>query len=232
MSSCPHCQKQIEIKEEHYGTLYRCAYCKTEFFVDFSGQPENSKEAPPIEEDKEQVASFEPQPESTGSENAAPSGFDFLNSPVQPLENASENGFSTSYEESVTPLMTDPVTPVAEPQEHVPMNSAEPEPESFGNQGNSFINEISDFGNEVQAYTGILNLNLTIDEIDLPDQKNLLLEQLEDKRFGFDMEEVKEKLKYGKLEIHNLPVSKAVVLIHRLQGLSLKISWSENVITQ
>lgn len=244
MSSCPNCQKQIEIKEEHYGTLYRCAYCKSEFFVDFSGQPENSKEAPPIEEGHlENFASEElplaanPEPAilpEMSAENSPQSGLDFLNSNFQPLPIlGAEPSEMPSHDEAA---MTSTPEPIAEPEpvpEYEPIPIAEQSNSSFDvGGGASFLNEISDFGNEVQTHSGVLNFNITIDDIDLPEQKNLLLEQLEDRRFGFDMDEVKEKLKYGKIEIHNLPAPKAIVLIQRLQGIALKISWSENVITQ
>lgn len=238
MSSCPNCQKEIEIKEEHYGTLYRCAYCKSEFFVDFSGQPENSKEAPPLEsENLENFASEELplnaplEPEASPempSENKDSSGLDFLNSSYNPpaeMSNMEATDMTPQYEPLPTPDTQYATEPEIEPA--VPVN-----PGFDAGVGASFLNEISDFGNEVQTHSGVLNFNITIDDIDLPEQKNLLLEQLEDRRLGFDMDEVREKLKYGKIEIHNLPAPKAIVLIQRLQGLALKISWSENVITQ
>lgn len=243
MSSCPNCQKQIEIKEEHYGTLYRCAYCKSEFFVDFSGQPENSKEAPPIEEGnlesfagEELPLAVSPDPVTLPDpvpENNASSGLDFLNSNFQqPSVLTTEPAEQVSQYESLTASEPES-TPEPEPALQYEPPVIEPSNTSFvGGAGATFLNEISEFGNEVQTSSGVLNFNITIDDIDLPEQKNLLLEQLEDRRFGFDIDEVKEKLKYGKIEIHNFPAPKAIVLIQRLQGLSLKISWSENVITQ
>lgn len=94
------------------------------------------------------------------------------------------------------------------------------------------FNDVVEFGNDVQNHNGVLTFDITIDEIDLPGTKKMLIEFLEDSRLGLDIEEIKTKLKYGKIEIQNFPAPKAIVLIQRIQGLSLKVYWRQNVSTQ
>lgn len=266
MSSCPNCHKQIEIKEEHFGTLYRCSFCKSEFFVDFSGIPENSKE--PLASESE-VLSPEAPLSTTNQEVVPPSEeFQMASSHEQGnsgvLDSFFQQNIGTSLEPENPGFHTQPLPdslgapmdystpgnpldsmsayqePVGESSSAPISSEASVPTENFSSEimpaespvGGAFFNEVAEFGNQVQNHSGILNFDIVIDEIDLPEQKQLLLEHLEDKRFGLDIEEVKTKLKYGKIEIQNFPAPKAIVLVQRLQGLSLKISWRENVATQ
>lgn len=189
MSSCPNCHKQIEIKEEHFGTLYQCSFCKSEFFVDFSGTPENSKE--PLATEPE-LASQEPNISPLNNEIAPPIDESQLASPY--IQESNENMVAPAeYQPLVNPLESMNTFPepagegfseIVSEVSSIPDNfSSVPESvEKF--EGGVFFNDVADFGNEVQNHTGVLNFDIVIDEIDLPEQKMLLLEHLEDKRFG------------------------------------------------
>lgn len=266
MASCPNCQKQIEINEEHFGTLFRCSYCKSEFFVDFSGVPENSKE--PLQNETESkpepLIEVKPAEEIQSSISKDPAelqnfGMDFMNPPQSenPLPSAySENNYLNQDEPAATNYLDNNFLSTNQEQatsESKPLAGGDAV-ESFYNQeeqiaepaqkfnssvevaskkpmGNMF-NDVVDFGNDVENHNGVLTFDITIDEIDLPEQKNMLIEFLEDSRLGLDIEEIKTKLKYGKIEIQNFPAPKAIVLIQRIQGLSLKVYWRQNVSTQ
>lgn len=40
MTLCPSCQQPIEVSAKHAGSLFRCPHCHSQFFIDFSGNPE------------------------------------------------------------------------------------------------------------------------------------------------------------------------------------------------
>lgn len=268
MASCPNCQKQIEINEEHFGTLFRCSHCKSEFFVDFSGVPENSKEPlqneiePPLIPLADVKPDVEIQSVISKVQESQSFGMDFMNPSEQQSENSlpstfSQNNYLNQHEPAAANylennfLSANQELPVQESQ---PLAGGDGTAESFYNQteqsiepmqtlnssvdsasekpvGNMF-NDVVEFGNNVQNHNGVLTFDITIDEIDLPEQKSMLIEFLEDSRLGLDIAEIKTKLKYGKIEIQNFPAPKAIVLIQRIQGLSLKVYWRQNVSTQ
>lgn len=196
MAACPHCLKQIEIHEENFGTLFQCPYCHTEFFVDFNGLPEHSKE-PSLE-------ATAPPPMEIPKHEEIPGHKEILN----PLELTQE-------------LTQDPAQDLAQ----------EPSIDIVGGQEqkNLFFEEILAFGNDSKNHETVLSFDVTIEDIDLPEQKRDLIELLEDKRLGLDIDEIKSKLNSGKLKIENFPAAKAIVLIQRIQGLSLTVYWSQNV---
>jgi hypothetical protein len=269
MASCPNCQKQIEINEEHFGTLFRCSHCKSEFFVDFSGVPENSKEPlqNEIEPSSAPLAEVKPEAEIKSTISEVPEsqnfGMDFMNPSESQSENQlppatfSENNYLNQHEPGATNYLDNnflSTNQEQQAQENQTQADGDGGAESFYNQveqgigpaqtfnpsvdsvtekpmGNMF-NDVVEFGNDVQNHNGVLTFDITIDEIDLPEQKKMLIEFLEDSRLGLDIEEIKTKLKYGKIEIQNFPAPKAIVLIQRIQGLSLKVYWRQNVSTQ
>ena len=40
MTLCPSCQQPIEVSAKQAGSLFRCPHCHSQFFIDFSGNPE------------------------------------------------------------------------------------------------------------------------------------------------------------------------------------------------
>ncbi len=202
MVGCPHCLKQIEINEENFGTLFQCPYCHTEFFVDFNGLPENSK-APSID-------TTEPPPAEIPGHDGFPRNGEILDH-----EKILDNKEVLEPIEPSQVFAAKPLIDVFEDQE----------------QKNHFFDEVVAFGNDSKNYENVLSFDVTIEDIDLPEQKRDLIELLEDKRLGLDIDEIKIKLNSGKLKIENFPAAKAIVLIQRIQGLSLTVYWSQNVAT-
>lgn len=196
MVGCPHCLKQIEIHEENFGTLFQCPYCNTEFFVDFNGLPEHSKE---------------PSLETTAPRPAEISRHEEIHQHEEILEHED---------------VLEPIAPTHDLAQEPLIDTVENR-----EQKNHFFDEVLAFGNDSKNYENVLSFDVTIEDIDLPEQKRDLIELLEDKRLGLDIDEIKFKLNSGKLKIENFPAAKAIVLIQRIQGLSLTVYWSQNVAT-
>ena len=261
MAQCPSCQSEIQIGSDQFGTLFQCPNCGADFFVDFNGTPENSKQPQAVihetthaDENQnlldvipdgatpEQVASDDRNfLESTSDQNfdngaqerheedpvESNFGLDFLSSSPS-VENNSNSLDEYESSENAEPAdltlnqnLTESYNTNPPPVNH--------ESQAIGDSQD--LNEISDFGNALSEHITTLTLNIVIEDIDLPEQKTLLIETIEDSRLGLDADEIRSKLPYGKVEIQEYPVSKAVVLIHRLQGLGFSIVWSENVST-
>ena len=228
MTSCPSCQKSIQISEEHYGTLFKCSFCGSEFFVDFSGTPENSKEPlpetpqiPPVSELVNLQPEIDPPP---GSESLASESFE-----GQPLEAPSmveTPAVASNYENFWNHQM-----PEGNQSSETSQSDFEEQVSSASIPSVSF-DEVRDFGNNNKNYEGVLSFDLKIEDIDLSAQKTFLLECIEDSRLGLDLEEVRKRLDSGVLEILDFPAAKTIVLVQRLQGQGFEITWREHVSTQ
>lgn len=62
MSSCPRCFQQVEILDQHKGTLFTCPHCTAVFFIDWNGQPEATSQEveSPLEASNEAFAEVDP----------------------------------------------------------------------------------------------------------------------------------------------------------------------------
>lgn len=47
MAVCPSCQQPIEVSAKNAGALFKCPHCNSQFFIDFSGNPEVAQEHEP-----------------------------------------------------------------------------------------------------------------------------------------------------------------------------------------
>lgn len=90
------------------------------------------------------------------------------------------------------------------------------------------ISEVSEFSNSDQAF-GPLSYSVMIDAIDTKEVRQLLAEALNDAKFQWDAKELLKQIKMGRLLLENLNPVKASVLIHRLQDVPVKVSWTQNV---
>lgn len=232
MAQCPNCSKTIAVTEDHFGTLYRCEHCNTEFFIGFDGAPENSK-APlasdlPTEESNEPVVqpmspmaididqaqgpaiSLSDMLGSTQEEPSEQSASDLFNIQTPPYEHANE-----SYEQ---PQAQEPIVEIPQQQ---------PTTNAFKN----FAEDVQNFGNDVSE-SGILTFDIEISGIDLGETKRDLLEALDDKRFGWNLEEITENIKDGKLKLSNVSAPKIIVLVKRIIPIGLVLNWRHHVSTQ
>ncbi|MBL7557245.1 MAG: hypothetical protein JNM24_15570 [Bdellovibrionaceae bacterium] len=235
MAQCPNCSKPIAVTEDHFGTLYRCEHCKTEFFIGFDGAPENSKEPLPSDLVVEEPA--EPLVSSTNSldlnvtppDNApAVSLSDMLGAPDdqgnqnQPMSDLF-NIQTPSYEQPEQQY--EPSQPSAEPIVEIP-----PE-RPVSNAFKDFTDDVQNFGNGISE-AGILSFDIEISGIDLGETKRDLIEALDDKRFGWNLDEVTESIKDGKLTLTNVSAPKIIVLVKRITPIGLSLNWRHHVSTQ
>lgn len=206
MALCPNCQISIEIGSEHFGSLFRCPNCKAEFFVGFDGVPENSKE--PALVDDPVVDSTQPVDESLGMGTT-----DQLNPSYDMYSILNSNA-----------------------SEPIKINDDNPTSENFDSQKVNDINQstrTADIVQDIQDYANSTANSLTFDLVitgfDLAEQRDVLLEILADKKFNWDLENIKSLIALGKLELKNVAPAKSVILIKRLLSAGIEINWSQNV---
>lgn len=202
MAQCPNCSKSIAVTEDHFGTLYRCEHCGTEFFIGFDGAPENSKEpiaSDPVVEEPAVTPLSDMSADPQESTNQQPTS-DLFN--IQ----------TPSYEQSF-------------------YQSPEPGGETGSDVFKSFTEDVQNFGNEISE-TGILTFDIEISGIDLGEIKRDLIEALDDKRFGWNLEEITESIKDGKLTLSNVSAPKIIVLVKRITPIGLSLNWRHHVSTQ
>lgn len=234
MAQCPNCSKPIAVTEDHFGTLYRCEHCKTEFFIGFDGAPENSKEPLPsdviVEEPIEPVV----QPINPVDMNVSPpadapavSLSDMLASP----DDQSNQNLPTSDLFNIqTPSYEQPEQNYEQSPPMEPLVEIPPE-RPVSNAFKDFTDDVQNFGNEISE-AGILSFDIEISGIDLGETKRDLIEALEDKRFGWNIEEITENIKDGKLTLTNVSAPKIIVLVKRITPIGLSLNWRHHVSTQ
>tara|TARA_B110001454_G_scaffold16145_2_gene14615 strand:+ start:29750 stop:30469 length:720 start_codon:yes stop_codon:yes gene_type:complete len=239
MAQCPNCSKPIAITDDNFGTLFRCEHCKAEFFIGFDGVPENSKE--PLASDL----------------TAEPTNEEPVIQPEEPIANQMlppvEGGMSLDYgspendpyaqQQQDQPQSND-LFNIQGNQEQQPEMNAMPEmnslpeeplaeqiPRPTTNAFKNFADDVQNFGNDVSE-TGLLSFDIEISGIDLGETKRDLIEALEDKRFGWNIEDLTQNMKDGKLTISNVSAPKIIVLVKRITALGLVLSWRHHVSTQ
>lgn len=239
MAQCPNCSKTIAVTEDHFGTLYRCEHCKTEFFIGFDGAPENSKEPLPsdvvVEEPVEPIV----QPMNSMDISINPSQdvpavslSDMLGTPEDSNQQSGSDLFNiqpSSYEQPQQSQNEQPSYeangPASEPIVEIP--DEQPKSNAF----KDFTEDVQNFGNGISE-AGILTFDIEISGIDLGETKRDLIEALDDKRFGWNLDEITENIKDGKLTLTNVSAPKIIVLVKRITPIGLSLNWRHHVSTQ
>ncbi len=92
--------------------------------------------------------------------------------------------------------------------------------------------DIAEYGNspESQAREGLLRFNICLTNIDTSDVRKSVREVLEDPRFLFDVEAILHSIRDGEVKISDVTPVKAAVLIQRLRGLPVGITWEQYAI--
>lgn len=206
MAQCPNCSQTIAITEDHFGTLYRCEHCKAEFFIGFDGVPENSKEAVPENQASPAVTS-EPKVALTSGLPEIPAVPEAAGGNVKDIFNIDNAPHSMGV--SLEPAQT--------------IGSGE----AFKN----FTEDVETFGNEV-SLSGVLTFDIEISGIDLAELKSELLDALEDSRFGWNLDDIKESIKDGTLILKKISAPKMIVLVKRITPIGLNLNWRHHVATQ
>jgi hypothetical protein len=220
MAQCPNCSKPIAITDDNFGTLYRCEHCNTEFFIGFDGVPENSKE--PLIETDEPIASQMLSPIDGGMtlDYGSPG-----NDPYAQQQSQSNDLFNIQ-DNHAEPQQEMNSLPEESVQQTTPQT-----PKPSGNAFKNFTDDVQSFGNDTSE-TGLLSFDIEISGIDLGETKRDLIEALEDKRFGWNIDDLTQNMKGGKLTLSNVSAPKIIVLVKRITALGLVLNWRHHVSTQ
>ena len=210
MSECPSCHSQIEIRPEFFGGLFTCPRCQSMYFISFDGVPESQdlrSAAPP---EVSQAPSFPSGPDlDSGAEVRFPESEDAFNPEV-----LSEP--ETSWAPVSTPL---------EPLENPPVETQDP---PSATTGMNPLAEIADFGNQ-EVVKSALTYRLTIKGLDFVPHIEQLRDVLSDSKLGLKFDELKHKIRNGRLQIDRLEASQAAVLAQRLRTLPLEMTWEQKI---
>jgi hypothetical protein len=105
---------------------------------------------------------------------------------------------------------------------------SETESSTLNKKNPSDLLDVTQFSNADEP-VGPLSYSILIEAIDTQDIRQQLLDALSDPKFQWDSKEMFKKIKMGKLILENLNPVKASILVHRLQALPVKVSWTQNV---
>lgn len=244
MAQCPNCSKPIAIIDDNFGTLYRCEHCNAEFFIGFDGAPENSKEPLAADLIANQQPDEEPNIQTTepiASQMLPPLDggmtLDYGSPENDPYaqqhqqQSQSNDLFNIQGTQDETPPEMNSLPEMnqltEEPAQQPTAQSAKPKSNAFKN----FTDDVQSFGNDVSE-TGLLSFDIEISGIDLGETKRDLIEALEDKRFGWNIEDLTQNMKDGKLTLSNVSAPKIIVLVKRITALGLVLNWRHHVSTQ
>lgn len=100
-------------------------------------------------------------------------------------------------------------------------------------EANSFAEvaqEIESFGNQPVKISG-LSYDLKIIDIENKELKFLVLEALEDSKFGWLNDEFKQQIELGFCELKNLTPLQAFIIARRLMAVEVTLQWTQNVLS-
>lgn len=231
MVECPRCQQQIEVLEQHKGTLFTCSHCNSVFFIDWDGNPEIP---PPPDEVQFETAqaeqpAYEVAPQDPmGSWEAPPE--QVLESAVPEQSFSSDTADSSAYAAPTEQAYEAPAEEAAYDFSR-PLDEAinEPEVGSVTTTDTADFSDVTAFGN-ANTDTGQLTYVVRIQGIDSGKIYGQLREALTDSRFHWDVAEILKQIENGSLEVRGLNPAKTFVLVHRLKYLPLQISWRQDVL--
>ncbi|PIS10642.1 MAG: hypothetical protein COT73_08200 [Bdellovibrio sp. CG10_big_fil_rev_8_21_14_0_10_47_8] len=201
---CPLCSY---ILEQDFGIM-TCPSCQTVFSVDIDGQIELNQEPA-----GDSVTSGSADPIPTADEFLNPQGSNEYQDQwmstetpsTEPAEVLLENNESTVEDMEVLP----------EPEEvYLPS-----EPETLQSARDSLA---------TSSDGSPLSYTVTIESIDGKELRAQLLDALSDSRFQWDVRELNERIKKGRLVLENLNPVKASLTISRLRDLPVKIHWRQS----
>jgi hypothetical protein len=208
---CPQCHQPIE---GDFGVV-TCSSCQSVLFIDMDGNVQLS------EGNSDSGSSSASYPVSIPSSDleSVPSTFEenWLAQDLGPAD-PQETAFTNSLEEPIFESEND------QDQGRDQIKSSDPEEA----QDSADLSEVSKFANSDQAY-GPLTYSVIIEAIDTREIRQDLLAVLADPKFQWDHHELGRKIKSGRLRLENLNPVKASVLIQKLQDVSVKVSWTQNV---
>ncbi len=216
-SVCPHCQHPID---EDFG-LINCSFCGASLFIEMNGEIVSHEKNESEQEMKpEGVSIVESDEENNWRE------FDGEEmSPPPPLEDFLDENNSTDHNR----IEIEESQSTTNPMEPLPLEHQEIHEQQAPEELSSVINEISAYGNseESSLRDGSLRVRINMTGIDTPELREELRDALMDKKFLWDVEEIMRSIISGDLTLDGLSLLKAAILLERIKGLPLAVSWEQ-----
>lgn len=208
---CPRCSQPIE---NDFGVV-TCSNCGSVLFFDLDGQLQVNEQTEALQDQAMAAPDFESE-SSYGVEGGAEEQV------FQSGESALPEEQPVVHHEALEEPVAETLMPVTESET---IFSDEEKPLAESSPG---FSDVQDFSN-AETSSGPLSYSILIEEIDTKELRQKLAEILDDSKFQWDSKDLLKKVKMGKLKIENLTPVKASVLVQRLQNLSVKVSWVQNV---
>lgn len=121
-----------------------------------------------------------------------------------------------------------------ESSQTAPLQNTEIENNQSSFDNNMSSNDLQDFAitdyanSQISgAQSGAFVYNIKISDIDSKEIKDMLLEALDDSRFGWDAHVLVSQIKSGELMLNQISAVKSSVLVSRLKSLPLQVSWQQ-----
>lgn len=228
-NQCPNCKTAIDA----FFGIVNCPNCQQLLVIDIDGNiqvgDENAApiaaEAPPVTEGS--VGSDLPvdEWEAPAIENTQPSVAD-----TKARQTSTRHLSDTEMGVQPPSPARTPVSPPADPAKTAIVSSTRTTPLS----PRESLRDVVDFANSPHsaAQEGIYFFDVWISGVDSSDLRALLRECLQDKRMGWDSEQVVRNVQNGQLRIPNLSGVKASVLLSHLRDTPFLVRWEQHSLTE
>jgi hypothetical protein len=95
-------------------------------------------------------------------------------------------------------------------------------------ESTDLMGDVLEFANKpTNEVVGNLSYSISIKGIDTIDLKKALLEELRDKKLGWNINEIESRIEFGTLELKELNPTQAALIVKRLKPLKLAIQWKQ-----
>lgn len=238
---CPKCGTELT---QDFG-LATCPKCTAVLSIDVDGQVQLASEDfhqntnTNMQAPAPHAMELETPPQEIVQEiQAAPIEPSYSMEPVSPIpETIQEANHEIAPEMSAEPLPveTEPVAEIMndnmQPQatfEPEPVAPVEEETAQTWVKPKSAIQEIQEYGNK-EVKTGPISYTVVIHNLELPDTISEVMSALSDPKFDWQTSDLKKKIKHGQLQIDDLNPAQAVMVIKKLRGIHVQISWTQSI---
>lgn len=257
MAHCPSCQTEVT---EDFG-LITCSGCGASLFVDMEGGVISQADSEQVqhanyneefqEEHLEDQLSTDPSTDEEQFMEEVGTMMEIEPEPGGLIEEPHEEevfaspapqfGTDEAVEESIVGEMNfgaeeAPEEPMEAPLEEwdEAAEEAEAPPVYQVAPTSSDMSDVVDFANSdvSQARDGVLRYNLRVTGIDTTDLRISVKEALTDKRFIWDIEAMIRGIQDGELLLEQISAVKAFIVVSRLAHLPIKISWTQQALSQ
>ncbi len=246
MPSCPFCQTELA---DDFG-LIDCPGCEASLFIEMDGSVKANSDQEPGQSVEPNFESPMDQPlDESSSQEEFYQEEPLAESPME--DNAFEQGNFGLSEFEENPAEESPVAETPqEPQfESEPLEdfSSFEEPAISEDQAGSFpqdaplevpepvadnfaATDLSELATAIDQHGSVdgLSYDVRIAGIDTADLRREVFESLTEKRLGWDIEDLKNKIDKGCLELKAISAVKAHIIIQRLKSMPLQIRWDQH----